>query len=107
MKGWLFLFAMASSAMAAEPSRLAGAVELQGGAFPSSPTGTPEEGQVTLAPILDWRPSSELALTLAPVFRVELAGAGGTRFRREDWDELSDYGQLIPSLRAGGEDAST
>ncbi|MCK8499092.1 hypothetical protein [Myxococcus fulvus] len=55
--------------------------------------------------ILDGGP--ELGLNLgAPVrFRLWDGDGGGARVRREDWDTLSDWGQLVRGLKFGSDDA--
>lgn len=91
-----------------EPS-LYGAAELGALALPS---GTPEgqtDGFGVVHPLLGLRFGDGFALELGPTFRFRLLDLAplqrdrdlGGLLRREDWDSLSDFGQLLQSLEVG------
>ncbi len=95
------------------PSRLSlhGAIEADLGLFPS---GFGENGAdllTTLHPVIGFAVGDVFALELGPSFRLRVidtpalnrpSDLGGV-LRGADWDELSDYGQILQSLRIGKE----
>jgi hypothetical protein len=62
-------------------------------------------GYAQLSPTLVVDDGGEWGLHLGAAVRVKLWGgeAGAGRVRREDWDSLSDWGQLVRALKVGGE----
>ncbi|WP_426735926.1 hypothetical protein [Myxococcus faecalis] len=66
-----------------------------------------DEGFVQVAPtfILDGGPEFGVNVGAPVRFRLWGGNDGGTLVRREDWDTLSDWGQLVRGLKLGSDDA--
>jgi hypothetical protein len=95
-------------------------VELEGALLPSGfPEGTPLNSTSAggldvfgvVRPLAGLSVGERFSLDLGPTFRFRLidtgpgqrAGDFGGVLRREDWDQLSDFGQLVQSLKVGAE----
>ena len=90
---------------------LHGAVEADLGLFP---TGFPENGfdvLTTLHPVIGFGVGDDFGIEFGPTFRIRVfdqpslnrpSDIGGF-LRGADWDELSDYGQILSSLRIAKE----
>ncbi|WP_224362069.1 hypothetical protein [Hyalangium versicolor] len=63
-----------------------------------------EEGWAQLTPTVVVDDGEEWGLHVGAPVRVRLwgANAGVRRVRRENWDSLSDWGQLVRTLKLGG-----
>jgi hypothetical protein len=115
----LLLATLAQAPQAPEPASAAGsrdgasslqlrlALEATAGAQPppASPGAGPGDGAfLGLLPLLALEADEALALEVGAPLRFRLGaqeGAGGGALRREDWDERSDFGQLVRALRVG------
>lgn len=91
-----------------EPSvRLRGAAEAEAAVLPSG--GQPEgiDTLLALRPVVGFAVGEDFSVELGPTFRLRVIDTGlqnrATDFsgvlRRPDWDEASDFGQIIQSLR--------
>jgi hypothetical protein len=84
-----------------------GALEAQVMAMPSGPAGGGYDGFITVRPVFGMRVGEGFEAELGPVLRFRLidsppeqrSGDFGTVLRRRDWDQASDFGQIISSLR--------
>ncbi|WP_425537606.1 hypothetical protein [Myxococcus fulvus] len=73
--------------------------------MPRGGAGT-EEGFLQIEPTFVFEYGAEFGVNLGAPVRLRLWGPdGGGVFRREDWDSLSDWGQLVPSLKLGSDNA--
>ncbi|MBN9685903.1 MULTISPECIES: hypothetical protein [unclassified Corallococcus] len=74
--------------------------------LPHAGVGT-DEGFLQVEPTLILDGGAELGLNLGAPVRLRLWGGGGAAglVRREDWDSLSDWGQLVRGLKLGSNDA--
>ncbi|MBF5041712.1 hypothetical protein FGE12_04870 [Aggregicoccus sp. 17bor-14] len=95
------------------PLHLRAALELTAGAEPPPATGALQDGAfVSVLPLLALDGGEALGLEVGAPLRLRLQGAtdgSGTRaggLRREDWDERSDFGQLLRELRLGAPDGA-
>jgi hypothetical protein len=69
--------------------------------LPGAEGGT-EEGFLQVDPLLLFTNGPGFSLSLGPPVRLRLSGgASGDLVRREDWDSLSDWGQLVRVLKLG------
>ncbi|MCP3165321.1 hypothetical protein [Myxococcus qinghaiensis] len=84
----------------------------------SLPSGTPDGGQdlfIRVYPSLGLTKGDSFVLRLGANLRMRMVdeepkqadGDYGARLRREDWDELSDIGQVVRMLRIGREGQSS
>ena len=66
-----------------------------------------DEGFAQVEPTLIIDGGAEFGVNLGAPVRLRLWGgeAGGGRVRREDWDSLSDWGQLVRGLKLGADTA--
>jgi len=86
---------------------LHGALEAEAMTLPSGPTGGGYDGFITLRPIFGFSVGDDFHAEVAPLFRFRLIDTPpdqrgedfGTVLRRRDWDQPSDFGQLISVLR--------
>ncbi|WP_439329044.1 hypothetical protein [Corallococcus carmarthensis] len=64
-----------------------------------------DEGFAQVEPTLILDGGPELGVSLGAPVRLRLWGGekGAGRFRREDWDSLSDWGQLVRALKLGSD----
>jgi hypothetical protein len=93
---------------AGTPGGLAVRVGIESG-FTSWPSGNPQDLYFDLRPLLSVQSGDIFALDIAPMFHLLLLddapndrdSAYGGLLRRNDWDEPSDFGQIIRSLRIG------
>lgn len=93
----------------AEPVLLGG-TEVLLDAFPSGLPSGGTDGYLVVSPTLAWAPADGFSLTLGPTFRLLLLDDTtpplrpedyGHILRRQDWDSLSDYGQILRELHLG------
>nr|BDT32077.1 hypothetical protein MFMH1_17460 [Myxococcus sp. MH1] len=72
--------------------------------LPRRGAGT-DEGFLQLHPRLEVVKPSFLQVDLGAPVRLRMWGgeAGGSLVRKEDWDELSDWGQVVQNLMVGGD----
>jgi len=89
--GWHYLARLEATGLALLPSGRMGGVE----------------SYAQLAPMLVMDGGKELGLSLGAPVRLRLGGGepGGVRVRREDWDSVSDWGQLVRALKLGSDDS--
>jgi hypothetical protein len=88
-----------------------GAAEAQAGLLPSGFGANGEDVMLSLRPVAGFSVSDVFALELGPTFRLRLIDLApdnrssdfGGVLRRADWDELSDFGQILSSLRIGAD----
>ncbi|MBZ4374440.1 hypothetical protein K8612_22525, partial [Corallococcus sp. AS-1-6] len=66
--------------------------------------GGEAEGFIQLEPTLILEGGSEFGLNLGAPVRLRAWGGTGL-VRREDWDHLSDFGQVVRGLKLGSNDA--
>ncbi|WP_404368655.1 hypothetical protein ACIHQR_04680 [Corallococcus coralloides] len=71
---------------------------------PRAGVGT-DEGFVQVEPTLILDEGAGFGLNLGAPVRLRLWGEGTGLVRREDWDSLSDWGQLVRGLKLGSSDA--
>ena len=66
-----------------------------------------DEGFLQVEPTLILDGGAEFGLNLGTPVRLRLWGGGGDAgfVRREDWDSLSDFGQVVRGLKLGSNDA--
>ena len=106
----LILFADAPATDAGvAPSNLSlhGAFEAEALAMPSGPTGGQYDGFIAVRPVFGFSVGDDFQAEVGPVFRFRLIDSPpdqrsedfGTVLRRRDWDQPSDFGQLISVLR--------
>ncbi|MBZ4329906.1 hypothetical protein [Corallococcus sp. AS-1-12] len=74
--------------------------------LPRAGVGT-DEGFLQVEPTLILDGGAEFGLNLGTPVRLRLWGDGGAAgfVRREDWDSLSDFGQVVRGLKLGSNDA--
>lgn len=97
---------------AANTTRFRGALELSGGVLPSGPPGGQLDGFGFIVPMLAFDGGPDFGLELGAELRLRaldnLPSQRATDFRgflrREDWDEASDFGQLLRELHIGKEE---
>ncbi len=102
----------AAGAMPAGPTvSVRGAAEAQVGLWPSGFGANGADVMLSLRPVAGLSVGDVFALELGPTFRLRVidlppdnrsSDFGGV-LRRADWDELSDFGQLLSSLRIGAD----
>jgi hypothetical protein len=93
------------------PARFRGALELSALSFPSGPRGGSQDLFLVGLPILAFDGGADFGLELGAALRLRVfddppsqrADDHGGILRREDWDTLSDFGQVLRELRVGGE----
>jgi hypothetical protein len=92
--------------------RVRGGMELLGELLPSGIDENGMDGFGVARPIMGFSVGDAFALELGPTFRFRIldtapsqrgADLGGT-LRPEDWDELSDFGQILQNLTVGAFD---
>jgi len=99
-------------AMGQEGIRFHASLEAGGLALPSGRAPHGMDGFGVVFPRLGVKGGEEFEFELGAPLRLrlldsepsQLEGDHGGRLRREDWDELSDFGQLVRELRVGRED---
>jgi hypothetical protein len=92
---------------------LRGAAEAEVGLFPSGFGENGADFMLALRPVAGIQVGDVFQLELGPTFRLRVidtppdnrAGDFGGVLRGADWDELSDYGQIIQSLRIGSDNS--
>ncbi|QSQ27564.1 hypothetical protein JY651_22785 [Pyxidicoccus parkwayensis] len=67
--------------------------------------GGREEGFVQVEPTLIIDGGPEFGVNVGAPVRLRLWGGGEGLVRREDWDSLSDWGQLLRALKLGSDDS--
>ncbi|WP_404366805.1 hypothetical protein ACIHQR_38260 [Corallococcus coralloides] len=72
--------------------------------LPRAGVGT-HEVFLQVEPTLVFERGAEFGLNLGAPVRLRLWGEGTGLVRREDWDSLSDWGQLVRGLKLGSNDA--
>jgi hypothetical protein len=95
----------------ARPPRFRGGFELTVLSFPSGPRGGGQDLFAAGVPLLSFDGGEDFALELGALLRLRLFddpphqrdGDFGRILRREDWDQLSDFGQVLRHLRVGAE----
>lgn len=100
-----------SAAPAASNVSIHGAIEGQVEVMPSGPTGGGYDGFITVRPVFGLTVGDTFVAELGPLFRFRLIDSApeqrsedfGTVLRRRDWDQPSDFGQLISVLRIAPE----
>lgn len=113
----LLLCALSASAEAKDDSNapsFRGALELSALAFPSGVPPGGEDGFVQAVPLLSYEAREGFALELGAVLRGRVIDTAPDQraadhfgfLRREDWDQLSDFGQLLRALRFGTDGAA-
>ncbi|RKI03660.1 hypothetical protein D7Y04_01405 [Corallococcus sp. AB038B] len=67
----------------------------------------PDEGFLQVEPTVAFERGQDFGLNLGAPLRLRLwrGGAGRGLVRREDWDSLSDFGQVVRGLKLGSDDA--
>lgn len=88
-----------------------GAFELSAASFPSGTAGGSQDLFVSGAPMLSLDGGADFGFELGAQLRLRVfddppeqrARDYGNVLRREDWDQLSDYGQILRSLRLGSD----
>lgn len=99
-----FLSAVVNAAEEPATSKVYGGLEIAAHAFPSPVPPHEQELDASVLPILGWVPSDDFTLEVGAKFQFRIIrSGGGSRFRTQDWAELSDYGQVIRFLRAGSD----
>ena len=73
--------------------------------LPRGGVGT-DEGFLQVAPTIVFEHGADFGISLGAPIRLRMWGQkDGGVFRREDWDTLSDWGQLVRSLKLGADTA--
>ncbi|MFP2960781.1 hypothetical protein ACLEPN_23935 [Myxococcus sp. 1LA] len=73
--------------------------------LPRGGVGT-DEGFLQVAPTIVFERGADFGISLGAPIRLRMWGQkDGGVFRREDWDTLSDWGQLVRSLKLGSDRA--
>jgi hypothetical protein len=88
-----------------------GAAEAQAGLLPSGFGTNGADVMVSLRPVAGLSVGDVFSIELGPTFRLRVidlppdnrASDFGGVLRRADWDELSDFGQVLSSLRIGAD----
>lgn len=99
---------------AATPTTFRGAFELSLMSFPSGTVGGSQDLFATATPVIAVNGGEDFGFELGAPLRLRLiddppqqhAQDFGGVLRFEDWDERSDFGQLLRELRIGNEDAA-
>ncbi len=99
----------AGDADAGTPGNLSlhGALEAEALVMPSGPTDGQYDGFITLRPLFGFNVGDDFQAEVGPTFRFRLIDSPpdqraedfGSVLRRRDWDQPSDFGQLISVLR--------
>jgi hypothetical protein len=95
-------------------ARLRGALELASLSFPSGPPGGSQDLFVFAAPLISFDGGEDFGLQLGVGLRLRVFDDPPAQrdrdhqgiLRREDWDQLSDYGQFLHELRAGSDSSA-
>ncbi|MGA9525331.1 MAG: hypothetical protein WBV82_27985, partial [Myxococcaceae bacterium] len=95
----------------AGPARFRGALELSALSFPSGTPGGSQDLFIVAAPSLSFDGGSDFGLELGAPLRLRVFDDPPQQhsrdhwnvLRREDWDETSDFGQVLRELRIGAE----
>lgn len=103
--------APATESIDGSPARFRGAIELSILSFPSGPRGGGQDLFIQGVPLLSFDGGPDFGLELGAPLRLRLfddppeqrAQDFNGMLRREDWDQLSDYGQVLRILRVGSE----
>ncbi len=100
-----------ASEASAGPARFRGAIELSAVSFPSGTRGGSQDLFIVAAPSLAFDGGDDFGLELGAPLRLRVFDDPPEQrsrdywnvLRREDWDILSDYGQILRELRIGDE----
>jgi hypothetical protein len=105
---WLCVAAQAAAPAPDGVTHFHGAIEASAQLFPSEPGGSVDVYAV-LTPLLGFEGGDDFGFELGAELRFLAATASPTEramdyghvLRRQDWDELSDFGQILRDLRVG------
>lgn len=95
-------------------TRFRAALELSAQSFPSGTAGGSQDGFLLLTPLLGVESADDFAFELGAELRGRVLDAPPLQrhrdfervLRREDWDERSDFGQLLRALKIGADGAA-
>jgi hypothetical protein len=104
---WVLLvgsLSVLTEAFAQSEAILRGGLELSGQGVSTGTTPTANRGFWAVAfPLVTFEPTDNAVVEVGAPFRFSVGRTSAPLLRLQDWDERSDYGQLLQQLRLGSE----